>query len=268
MTNKWSLTTDPESAEGRERKLKENHDYFGAMLASSHQASMMRFDPKSKGKALEIIKPHLTKRFDPQISFQMVDPKGPKLELGETDAGKVVADNIEKLEKSEDNLRKIKVSHAILAQRFNEKYFEKFKTKRDELVRKQRLHKATRWTVRTVIVGGSIAATVVTLGPGASAFALEPAFETIANRKKREDKDNMEKLKKQYKEESAIYKDYGEYSADWLDDRTVKQMSDLESSTYSIRSRSSEELEYVETGYVDTAETVAEDLAGFAIKDS
>ena len=60
-------------------------------------ATMQRFDLKSKGRALEIIRPLLDNEFVPKPSFRMVDPQGPKYALGETDAGKMVADNIEKL---------------------------------------------------------------------------------------------------------------------------------------------------------------------------
>ena len=101
VTTKWGCTTNPQGEEERERTLKEKDKYFGAMLGHSRQASMARFDPKSKGKALEIIKPHLDKSFAPHISMQMVDPHGPKLALGETDAGKVVAENLDKLHQAQ-----------------------------------------------------------------------------------------------------------------------------------------------------------------------
>ena len=55
---------------------------------------MMRFDPKSKERALEIIMPFLDTKFVLQISQQIVDPKGPRLALGDTEAGKVLINNL------------------------------------------------------------------------------------------------------------------------------------------------------------------------------
>ncbi|KAK3172092.1 hypothetical protein OEA41_004177 [Lepraria neglecta] len=108
-----------------EKTLRDKEKYIGAMLRHSRQASMVRFDPKSKGKALEIIKPHLNKSFAPEIPIQVVDPPGPILALGETDAGRVVAENLEKLHRATGQLEELQGSQNILAQKFDEKAFRR-----------------------------------------------------------------------------------------------------------------------------------------------
>lgn len=265
VTTKWGCTTDTAGEEAREQRLIEKDQYFGAMLnsESKRQASMMRFDPKTKGKALEIIKPHLRRKFDPLISRQMVDPQGPMLTLGETNAGSIVADYLEQLKRNEGNNKELEESHQLLARKFDVMLFEKYKMKRDKLLREQRLHKAGRWTMRTAIVGGAIAATVVTFGPGASAFALEPAFETYAGKQRHREQAKMHRLEEEYKKENEarIYHTGG-FSSEWLHDRKVKSMSDL-SDNYSLMSSSSTDL-----SVVDTVADVATDLGGFAINDS
>jgi hypothetical protein len=240
VTTKWGCTKNPQGEEEREKTLRNEDKYFGAMLKSAHQATMMRFDPRSKGRALEIIKPHLKKRFAPQISVQMVDEDGPKMALGDTDAGKIVADNVERLLKATGQIKELEASQKILRQKFDEKLFNDFKERRNKLTRKQQLRRAGRWAIRTTIVGGSIAATVVTLGPGASAFVLEPAFEKIASRQKREERAAMDSLERDLKEQSAGTRGLEGYDTSWLRDKSVQRMQDLDS--YSLKNRTSMEL--------------------------
>ena len=264
VTTKWGCTTDPIGEVSREKKLMNKDNCFGEMLRNGDRtASMMRFDPKSKGRALEIIKPHLKRNFEPLISREMVDPRGPMLSLGETSAGKIVADGLETLEKMGMELKEVSESRQLLGRKFDIMLFEKYKAKRDKLMREQKPHRVGRWATRTTIVGGAIAATIVTLGPGASAFALEPAYETYASRQRSEDKDNMVKLQKDYEQENqANLSPTGGYDAQWLKDKRVKSMGDL-SDNYSMRSSSSLDLSPAGT----LSETVTE-VSSFAIKDA
>ena len=215
-------TTNPEGEEERERTLRHGDRYFGAILKNTHQATMMRFDPKSKGRALEIIKPHLKKRFAPHISVQMVDEDGPKMALGDTDAGKIVADNVEKLLKATGQIEELEASQQILRQKFDETLFNDFKERRDKLRRKQQLRRAGRWAIRTTIVGGAIAATIVTLVPGAGAFVLEPAYENIVKDQKRAERAAMDRLETELKEQSAGTRGLEEYDTSWLRDESVQ----------------------------------------------
>ncbi|KAL8727074.1 MAG: hypothetical protein Q9181_005833 [Wetmoreana brouardii] len=264
VTTKWGCTTDSLGEEARERRLIDKDQFFGAMLKGEDkfQASMMRFDPKTKGRAREIIKPHLKRKFEPLISWQMVDPQGPMLSLGETNAGGIVADYLEEWKKATGENEEIKESNKILARKFDMMLFENFKAKRDKLFREQKLHKAGRWAMRTAIIGGAITATMVTMGPGASAFALEPAFETYAGKQRQNDRAKMDKLEKEYqKENEARSSDIGRYRSEWLRDRKVQSISDL-SDNYSIRSSRSTDLSIVD------AVGMATDLVGFSIRDT
>lgn len=199
ITTKWGCTNNPKGEEEREKTLQNSEKYFRAMLQNAHQANMARFDPKSRGRALEIIKPLLGNKFSPRISDQMVDPQGPKLALGDTDAGKVVADNIEKLLKANGLVEELQASRQILAQKFNTKVFEEFKGRRDKLVHQQHLNRAGRWAIRTAIVGGTIAATIATMGPGATLIALEPPFEKFARHQKLGERQAMGQLEQECK---------------------------------------------------------------------
>ena len=129
LTTKCGCTTNPKGEEDRERKLRTDDRYFKDMLNNSRQAKMERFDPKSKGTALALIKPFLKRDFHPKVVLQMADPKGPRLTLGETDAGKVVYDNLAKLAETEGKLAEVEESQKILAQKYDENVFEKFKEK-------------------------------------------------------------------------------------------------------------------------------------------
>ena len=239
VTTKWGCTTNPRGEEANEKTLIREDKYFGAMLRHARQASVARFDPKSKGKALEIIKTHLNKSFALQISMQMVDPRGPRLALGETDAGKVVAENLEKLHRAEGQLAELEAARNILAQKFDEKLFEEFKGKRDKLIRKHQLQKVGRWIVRTVIVGGTVAATIVTMGPGASIIALEAPFEKFATSQRKGERQERDRLERDYKEESAASHALAGYDSTWLANRKVKRFEDLKSEGHSLKSQTS-----------------------------
>ncbi|KAL8936342.1 MAG: hypothetical protein Q9216_004978 [Gyalolechia sp. 2 TL-2023] len=256
VTTKWGCTTDFAGEEAREKNLMDKDQYFGSMLKSGHQASMSFGDHQATSQE------HLRRRFNPHISQQMADPNGPMLSLGDTDAGRVVADGLEELERVVGENEELVESRQLLTRKFNEMLFEKYKSERDKLIREQRLHKAGRWAVRTVIVGGAIVATVVTFGPGASAFALEPAYETYANKQRNDDRGKMFSLTQRCKKDSETHiDDNGGYDPAWLYDRKVKSMNDL-SDNYNLRSSSSTDL-----SNIATVGEVATDLGTITIKD-
>ena len=243
VTTKWGCTTSPQDEELREASLGTDPDLFGSILQErQHQcATMERFDPKSKGRALEIIKPYLSKAFTPQISKQMVDPKGPKLPLGETEAGKVVADYLKKLEQKNHELAKVQAAQSVLSQRYDETLFEEFKQKRKKLRRHIRLQRSGRWIMRTTIVGGAIVATVLTLGPGASVFALEPVYEKVVRGQRRREKRDKVELEQEFKKKSKDANHLKNIDAQWLWNSKVKTLQDLDD-RYSVGSLSSDNL--------------------------
>ncbi|KAL8710285.1 MAG: hypothetical protein Q9220_005055 [cf. Caloplaca sp. 1 TL-2023] len=208
VTSKWGCTTNPQDEEDREKTLRDDEMYFGHMLQNgqhTRHASMRRFDPKTYETALDIILPYLDNEFVLQISRQMVDPKGPRLALGDTGAGKVVASHLEaraKAAKAEEERDKVAKSQAALSQKYDEALFLDFKQKRKELRRKIALHRTGRWIMRTTIMGGAIAATVLTLGPGASAFALEPVYEKAVKGQRKKEKEAKILLAENFKKNS------------------------------------------------------------------
>lgn len=136
VTTKWGCTTDPNGEQGRENTLRTDDRYFASMLQSETNqpdATLRRFDPKSKGIALDIIKLYLENSFVPHMAEQMVNPNGPKLALGETEAGKHLADNVERLRiiaETKQEREKLKKAQGILAKQYDESLFQEFKEKR------------------------------------------------------------------------------------------------------------------------------------------
>ena len=235
ITTKWGCSNEPQGEDDREEELGKEQ-YFGEMLRSG--AKMKRFDPKTGEKALDIITPYLKTKFTLQISRQMADPHGPKLALGDTDAGKPVADKVKKFEQTKQELAKVRQAQVILSEKYDESLFADFKQKRKELRRKIRMHRSGRWIMRTTIVGGAIVATIFTLGPGASAFALEPVFEKAVRSQKKAEKKDKEDLKKEFISRSQHSSRLKQINSNWLFDKHVKQLDDLES--YSIKSGTSD----------------------------
>ena len=153
VTTKWGCTTNSQDELEREKTLRaEKNFFFGSMLQNTQHANMERFDPKTQKTALDIITPFLEKTFTPQISCQMADPCGPNLALGETEAGKVVADNVEKRAQTMQQPEKVRHAQEVLSQRFDEELFEEFKQKRKVLRRKTRKQRSGCWIMRTSIV--------------------------------------------------------------------------------------------------------------------
>ena len=239
ITTKWGCSNDPQGEEVREKKLKSEEQYFGGMLRGD--AKMKRFDPKTRENALDIITPYLKTKFTLQISRQMADPRGPKLALGDTDAGKIVADNVDNVkELAQTNQQLAEVRHAqkILGEKYDESLFADFKQKRKELLRKITMQRSCRWIMRTTIVGGAIVATIFTLGPGASAFVLEPAYEKAVSSQRKAEKKAKEDLKAEFINKSQHSSRLKQINSGWLFDKHVKQLDDLES--YSIKSGNSD----------------------------
>ena len=259
VTTKWGCSNSPQDEEEHEKTLSGTEKYFGAMLQKG--AKMMRFHPKTKESALKIITPYLKNKFTLYISYEMVDPHGPKLALGETRAGKIVADNVENVKKlAQTKMELAKNEHAqeILKQEFDVALFDEFNQKRKKLRRKVNMQKSFRWVMRITIVGGSIAATVLTLGPGASTFVLEPMFEKVVRPQKKEEKKAWKDLKADFARKSQNASALKNTDPNWIFDKHVKQPDDLE--RYSLKSGRSE---------LDVMEVAKQGkMVGFATSDS
>ena len=238
VTTKWGCTTNPQDEQKREEALATDERFFGGMLHSPRRATMTRFDPKTKATALGIITPFLGNKFTLQITREMADPEGPKLALGQTRAGKLVTNGVEQLAQAKRDMAKVQRAQEILAQKYDEELFAEFDKKRKKLRRKMKLQRTGRWIIRTTIIGGAIVATALTLGPGASAFALEPMYEKAVRSQKRAEVKAKEDLREDFVRKSKGGGRLKEINPDWLEDTDVKQIKDLES--YSLKSGSSD----------------------------
>ena len=253
VTTKWGCSNPADEAD-REKSLKEHNDYFGAMLRGEEEgrkAGIERFDPKNKQRALEIIEPFLTNTFVAQISEQMAVSTGPMLPLGETSAGKVVKDNLEDLAQANQDLAKVEAAKQILAQKFDEELFKEFKDKRKKLRRKIKAQRAGRWIIRMTILGGAITATVLTTGPGAGAFALQPAYEQVAQTQRKGEREARAKLEQDFRRQAAMGHVLKDKSSEWLWDKKVKDLEDLNADRYSLASSGDDDvLKVAEQGAV------------------
>lgn len=274
VTTKWGCTTNSQDEEQREATLKEKKKFFGGMLGNGtneRHARMERFHPKTRERALQIITPYLHNKFTPKISQQMVDPHGPKLRLGETEAGKVIADHLEEFKQNSLELGKVKQAQEILSQKYDETLFSDFNQQRRELRRKYLLQRSGRWIMRITLMGGAITASILTAGPGASAFALTPVLESaLSVQKKAEEKEKAE-LEGQFVKKSQNANKLKEIKPDWLWDMNVQQLQDVE--LYSLKSKISaidmakvvQRGEFVGSIAADGSETVLDlDSVGWA----
>ena len=256
VTTKWG-STNLQDAEKRETSLRTDKAFFGSMLQTgqlTRNADFRRYFPKSKECALDIIKPYLRNKFTAEISKQMVAPRGPKLPLDKTEAGKLVAENLEKVAELEGENEQLRNAKHTLSKHFDEKLFQDFRRESKHLRRKIALQRTGRWITRTSIVGGAIVATVLTLGPGAAAFTLEPAFEKAVRGQRRDEKRAKAEMEEKFKEKAKGGSGFlSAINPQWLWNSKLKSMEDLSSEGYSIKSRSSEDLEL---GVARTGEVV------------
>lgn len=246
VTTKWDITNF-QDAKARENTLQADKDFFGSMLQTGqlgHNAALCRYSPKTKECALKIIRPYLKNKFTTNISKQMVSPRGPKLPLGKTGAGKLVAENLEELARLQEENEQLHDAKLTLAKRFDEALFEEFRRDSRKLRHKITLQRSGRWIMRTTLVGGAIVATVLTLGPGAAAFALEPAYEKAVRGQRTEENRAKAKMEAEFKEKSKGGTGLlSAISPDWLWNSKIKSMEDLNSEGYSIKSQGSEDQE-------------------------
>lgn len=245
LTTKWGCTNDPNGERMRENTLRKDEAFFGSMLGAEPnkpRAAFHRFDPKNQERALEIIRPYLGTKFTPQISAEMVAPNGPKLSLGDTKAGQPFNLPLDQLAKARIESEKVQAAKLVLSQKYDESLFAEFKEKRDKLRHKIRLQRTGRWAMRTIIVGGAITATVLTLGPGASAFALEPVYERAIKPQRRSEQKAMTDLETAFKQRSQDAHHLKTTDSQWLWDSKVKNLQDLDDRAYSIQSKSSDDI--------------------------
>jgi len=189
VTTKWHCSPNTDGELAREKALQTNNKYWKSMRESSHKASMKRF-MGTKESALDIIRPHLHKKFSPAITEEMVVHGGPGLALGETAAGRVVQESVEKRLRSKGKHNEILDMHRTLQQKFDDQAFQIFLLEREKIRKKQQQHRLGRWAFRVGMTGGAIIATVLTENPaaGRAIFAAGVAMEHKWRQQKANDK--------------------------------------------------------------------------------
>lgn len=190
VTTKWNCSKMPEEEKSREQELRTRDKYWKSMIQGNPKASIKKF-LNTEESALKILKPHLNKRFKPDISLQMADPFGPLLPLGKTGAG-LVAGGIRQ------NLEQHELDHAdkILGQKFDEKKYQELVEEKERLMKAQRTQRGQRIICRTLLYAGAITVTAMTLGLGAGSFNKPWRYEVKAIEEKKKSERKMARLDK------------------------------------------------------------------------
>lgn len=242
VTNKWKCSNDPEGEEYREGQLESDTKYWQKMREGGRRAEMKRF-LNTHESALDILQPHLRKSFEPELCIQMDPDKGDRA-LGETNAGKVIWDNLEARLAAEGKLEEAEEAKKYYRQRFDETLFKKYIEVRDKLIRTQQMQRAGRWAIRTAIVAGCITATVITHGATIGSFAALGIFETAAKVQKESEKEKMLELQTNFKKSTVGSELFEHVDDSWLVDNNVKDLDGLDQ--YSNNSKSMSKLSFEE----------------------
>jgi len=193
VTTKWHCSPNPDGEFLREKQLQANNKYWKSMCEGPRKASVKRF-LGTKESALDIIRPHLDKDFIPAITEQMAAPQGPHLALGDTAAGRVVQESVEKRLRSTGRSAELEDMYRTLQQKFDDLAFQEFLRQREEIVKKQQRQRLGRWAFRLVMVGGAITATALAGNSmaGRAIFSAGAAMEQKWKKQKAESKAILE----------------------------------------------------------------------------
>lgn len=185
VTTKWHCSLNHDGELQREKTLQMNDKFWKSMRESSHKASMKRFIG-TKESALDIIRPHLNNNFAPAITEEMVMPGGPYLALGETKAGRVIQESVEKRLRSMGKYKELQDVYRTLQQKFDDQAFQSFLLQREDIIKRQRRHRVGRWGFRLAMTCGAVVATVLTESPaaGRAIIAAGGAMESVWRQQK------------------------------------------------------------------------------------
>jgi hypothetical protein len=131
----------------------------------------------------------------------MANPQGPKLRLGDTDAGQIIKETYGQVFEKEGRDTELIEMNRVLQQKFDDKVVMEsmngLLADLDKLRRKQLLQRIGRWTIRLTMVGGAVVATLLTENPAAfrAAVAVAGPLETILRRQKQMSKAEIAALK-------------------------------------------------------------------------
>lgn len=243
---KWDCSKlDEENV--REEILRSQKKYFDFMLQNEnqnihHSAVMTRFELKIKDISLSIIHLYLENKFISQIFSQMIDLKSLRLVLSEIEADKVVANNLEKLAQTKQEMIKVQATQKLLRLKYDETLFEEFKQKRKKLRRRIVLQRFDRWIMRITIIESVIVVTILTLDSSASTFALKLMYEKTVREQRRNEKRAKVQLKEKFKNRSKYVVYLQNKNSSWLRINKIQNMKNLNDETFNIKSESSENI--------------------------
>jgi hypothetical protein len=175
ITTKWNLTRSPENELLCEQQLKSKEGAWRAMLGADRPAKVCRFI-NTRESALDIIQWHLDQSFEPAVSYEMADRNGPRLSLGDTNAGQVVLNNITPMLRRRGNSQQLRELDQIMGHRFDDNQVRfAIKGMLDSLAkarREHRLQQMGRWAIRLSMVSGSIFVGLITQNPAVLGGAI------------------------------------------------------------------------------------------------
>lgn len=175
VTNKWGWTRSPENEANCEKELESDEKAWKFLREGSRPARLHRFYNDQKS-GLEIVSWHLDQSFEPEITYQMADPSGPRLSMGETDAGQIIQSSyMPKLMQLGDSSARAQLDQAM-GHRFDDQQVQfAIRGILERLHRakvEHRIQQVGRWAIRLSMVGGCIMATLVTENPSALGAAV------------------------------------------------------------------------------------------------
>lgn len=175
VTTKWHWSGSHENELRCERDLETQAVAWKVLRDSDRPARMCQFY-NTRESALEIIQWHLDQSFEPALTYQMADPHGPRLSLGDTAAGQVILNSYTPKLFRQDNPTDLQKLDEILGRRFDGQQVrfavEGFLAKLVKAQREQRLQQVGRWAIRLSMVGGNVLVTLLTENPAALQASL------------------------------------------------------------------------------------------------
>jgi hypothetical protein len=197
VTTKWGCTNDPAREAAREEELERSVKFWKPMRTGEKRAAMKRFD-NTRESALELIEPYLGEGFVPQLTYEMADPHGPRRALGATGAGQHISEFLNRFERQKGKTLRTERARRELQQEFNEEVYAAYVAARKRLETQMKINRGFRWAIRLSVLGGCIAATVITIGAASPAFAAVGVIEPILIAQKESDRKKMERLSRNY----------------------------------------------------------------------
>ena len=175
VTTKWHWSGSHENELKCERELEQQSAAWKSLREGNRPARMCRFN-NTRESALDIISWHLEQSFEPALTYQMADPHGPQVSLGDTDAGQVILNSYAPRLLRQGNSSDLQKLEGILGHKFDNKQvrfaIDGMLAKLNKARLEHRLQQVGRWAIRLSMVGGTILVTLLTQNSNALAASV------------------------------------------------------------------------------------------------